>query len=68
MFSERDVFKVIPFKSKIKGKDFKEFDSGIYLIKCKLSRKIYIGSTSNFSNRFIEHRAMLRYDLHYNTH
>src|ERR1700686_3431819 len=42
--------------------------SGIYVIYCLVSGKIYVGSTKNFSQRFSWHRLKLGHNDHVNAH
>lgn len=42
--------------------------SGIYEIRCILNDKKYIGSSSNISQRFWDHRTQLKRNVHHNQH
>lgn len=42
--------------------------SGIYCIRCTVNGKLYIGSTSNFKQRWKTHRVQLRGGRHHNVH
>jgi len=40
--------------------------TGIYEIKCKLTGKIYIGSSVNINRRWMNHKNLLKQNKHYN--
>ena len=43
-------------------------NSGIYLIKNKITEKVYVGQSKNVKSRIYEHRVKLRNNLHCNGH
>ena len=43
-------------------------NSGIYKIENKANNKVYVGSTNNFTRRWLKHRALLRHSKHQNSH
>lgn len=42
--------------------------SGVYKIKNEINGKVYVGSTNNFTRRWLKHRALLRHNKHQNSH
>lgn len=40
--------------------------TGIYMIKCKINNKVYIGQSKNIKKRFSDHRSALNRNNHYN--
>lgn len=38
---------------------------GIYIIRCKSTNKVYVGSSSNIEKRWIQHRSSLRAGTHH---
>ncbi len=42
--------------------------SGIYIITCVVSGKIYVGSSNNCRRRWNEHKKLLREDRHHSSH
>jgi group I intron endonuclease len=43
-------------------------EPGIYIIRCLVNDKIYVGQAVNVRKRFISHRSMLRKGIHRNPH
>lgn len=41
--------------------------SGIYLIRCKETNKVYVGSSKNIERRWQQHRSMLSKNAHHST-
>jgi group I intron endonuclease len=42
--------------------------AGVYIIRCTVNEKLYIGSSDNIRRRWMEHRSRLRKGNHANTH
>jgi group I intron endonuclease len=43
-------------------------DVGVYGIRCKLDKKVYVGSTNSFKTRWKHHRGCLERNKHWNKH
>ncbi len=68
LFSPDHILKERYTSVSILNNSFLKKNGGIYAIIRKTTKKIYIGQTANFYNRFKDHLRRLRKKIHFNPH